>query len=112
MEKTRLERISRLLEITERERKHELLLFVKNLQELGASPFPYIVHVLPCPLPIELVEGGHFILVDFLKLISESSSQVESAPKPLVRPDCLPLFVQDPKPTQLPLAERDSQPAP
>ena len=70
------------------------------------------MHVLPCPLPVELVEGEHFILADFLKLISESSSQVESAPKPLVRPDCLPLFVQDPKPTQLPLAERDSQPAP
>ena len=33
--------ISRWLEITERER-NELLLFVKNSQELGSNPFPYI----------------------------------------------------------------------
>ena len=36
--------ISRLLEITERER-NELLLSVKNLQELGSSPFPYIAPI-------------------------------------------------------------------
>ena len=36
--------ISRLLEITERER-NELLLLVKNLSELGSNPFPYIASV-------------------------------------------------------------------
>ena len=30
---------------------HELLLSAKNLQDLGASHFPYMVHVLPRPLP-------------------------------------------------------------
>ena len=67
MEKARLDRICRLLEIIERERHHELLLSMKNLQELGISPFPYIVSVLPRPLPNEVVKGEHFVLVDLLK---------------------------------------------
>ena len=83
MEKARLDRISRLLEIMERNRNHELLLSVKNLQELGASPFPYIVHVLPCPLLNELVKGKHFVLVGLSKLLLRSSSWVEFAPDPL-----------------------------
>ena len=70
----RLDRIRRLLEITKRERDHELLLFVKNLQELGASSFPYIVHVIPRPLPEKLIKGDYFILVDLLKSILSSSS--------------------------------------
>ena len=90
MEKARLDRISRLLKITERERNNELLLSMKNLQELGANPFPYIVPVLLGPLPVELVKGENFVLAD-LKLIPRSSSQEESAPEPLVQPDCLPL---------------------
>ena len=107
MEKARLDHISRLLEITERERNHELLLSLKNLQELGVSPFLYIVPVLPHPLLAEPLKG-HFDLVDLLKLMPGSSLQVDSSPKPLVRSDCLPLSMQDPKPVQLPLAERDS----
>ena len=112
MEKARLDRISRLLKITEREHNHELLLSMKNLQDLGASPFPYIVSVLPRPLPADLVKGEHFILADLLKLIPGSSLLAESALEPVVRSDCLPLSAQDPKPTQLPLAKQDSQPAP
>ena len=98
MEKARLDHISRLLEITERKRNHELLLSMKNLQELGASPFPYIVPILPRLLPAELVKGEHFILTDLLKLTPGSSSQVESNLGPLVRSNCLPLFAQEPKP--------------
>ena len=71
---SRLDRIRRLLEITKRERDHELLLFVKNLQELGASSFPYIVHVIPRLLPEKLIKGDYFILVDLLKSILSSSS--------------------------------------
>ena len=89
MEKARLDHISRLLEITERKCNHELLLSVKNLQELGASPFPYIVSVVSSPLPTKLVNGEHFVLVDLLKLISESSSQAEYALEPPVRLDCV-----------------------
>ena len=70
--------IRRLLEITERELNHELLLFSKNLQELSATPFPYIVPVLLRPLPEELVKDEHFVLADLLKSIPGSSSQVDS----------------------------------
>ena len=67
------------------------------------------MHVLPRPLPAELVKGEHFVLEDLLKLILGRSLQIESAPGPLVRSDCLPLSTQDLKPAQLPSARRDSQ---
>ena len=70
--------ISRLLEIPERECS-ELLLSVKNSQELGSSPFPYIALVIPRPLPGEVIRGEHFVLADLLKSISGSSSQAGSA---------------------------------
>ena len=78
MEKVRLDRIRRLLEITKRESNLELLLSAKNLQELGASPFPYIVFVIPRLLLDELVKGEHIILADLLKSIPGSSSQARS----------------------------------
>ena len=56
------------------ERNHELLLTVKNLRELGGSPFPYIIPIVPCSLPSEVIEGKHFVLVDLLKLVLGSSS--------------------------------------
>ena len=77
-EKARLDSIKWLLEITERECNHELLLSEKNLHELGTSPFPYIVLVIPRPLSKELIKGEHFILDDLLKSISSSSSQAGS----------------------------------
>ena len=46
--------ISRWLEITERER-NELLLSVKNSQELGSSLFSYIAPVIPRLFPREVV---------------------------------------------------------
>ena len=72
---------SQLLEITERERS-ELLLSVKNSQESGSSPFPYIVPVIPRSLPREVVRGEHFVLADILKLILGSSSQEGLAREP------------------------------
>ena len=73
-----MERIRWVIKITEGESNHELLLSMKNLQELGTSPFPYIVLIIPHPLPAELVRGKHFVLTDLLKLISGSSSQAGS----------------------------------
>ena len=74
MEKARLDCIRRLLEIAERECHHELLLSVKNLQDLGSNPFPYIVPVLFCHLPSEVVKGKHFVLADLLKSLPEGFS--------------------------------------
>ena len=73
--------INRWLEITERE-LNELLLSMKNSQELGSSPFPYIAPVIPRPLPGVVVGGEHFVLADLLKSISGSFSQAGSAREP------------------------------
>ena len=70
-----MENIWRLLEITEAERNHELLLTVKNLRELGGSPFPYIIPIVPRLLPTKVIEKEHFVVADLLKLVSGSSSQ-------------------------------------
>ena len=99
VEKARLDRILWLLEIIETERHHELLLSAKNLQDLGTSPFPYIMPVISRPLPNEVVKGEHFILMDLLKLLPNGSTQVEVVSEPLVRSNYLPLAVKDPKPT-------------
>ena len=77
-----MERIRRLLEITEAKRNHELLLSVKNLGELGTSPFRCIVPTIPRLLPEELVRGEHFILADLLKSIPGNSSQPGSIEEP------------------------------
>ena len=74
--------IRQLLEITEGEFNHELLLSVKNLREFSANPFPYIVPVIPHPLPAELVRGKHFVLTDLLKSIPCSSSQAGNGQEP------------------------------
>ena len=58
----------------EAKRNHELLLMVKDLRELGGSPFPYIIFIVPRSFPAEVIEGEHFVLVDLLKLVSSSSS--------------------------------------
>ena len=57
-------------------------MYVKNSQELGSSPFPYIAPVIPRMLPREVVGGEHFVLADLLKSISGSSSQEGSAREP------------------------------
>ena len=82
MEKASLNHIRWLLEITEVEYNQELLLSVKNLRELGASSFRYIVPVIPRLLPEEIVMGEHFALVDLLKSIPGSSAQVGSDQEP------------------------------
>ena len=79
IEKASLENIRRLMEITEAERNHEILLTVSNLQGLGANPLPYIVPVIPRSLPVKLIEGEHFVLTDLLKLNPGSSSQAVSS---------------------------------
>ena len=82
--------------------RSELLLLVKNSQELGSIRFPYIAPVIPHPLPGEVVRGEHFVLADLLKSISGSYSQVglpresqakiaEEALVSFVRPDQSPL---------------------
>ena len=86
---------------------------MENLQELGANPFPYIVPVIPRPLPAKLIRGKHFVLADLLKSILGISSQARSAqeqePQAKVAEKALASFVWL---DQSPLAEQDSQPTP
>ena len=79
MEKTSFKKIQRLLEISERERNHEILLTAKNLCELSCSPSPYIILVIPCPLPVEIVEGEHYIIADLLNLAPGNSSPAKNS---------------------------------
>ena len=106
VEKANLKSIKHLVEIIEGERNHELLLSVKNLRELGASPFPYIVSVIPRPLPTKLVRGKHFVLTNLLKSIPGSSSQAgsvqEQEPQADIVERALTSFVRS---DQSPLAE-------
>ena len=74
VERSSFEIIRRLLEIFEQERNHEVLLFVKNLHDLSRHPSPYNVPIIPPPLPLEVVEGEHFVTEDLLNLIPGSSS--------------------------------------
>ena len=74
VEKSSFKKIQKLLEISERERHHEILLTARNLCDLSRSPSPYIIPVIPRPLPTEIVEGEHYIIVDLLILASSSSS--------------------------------------
>ena len=101
---------SRLLEVTEREHNEPLLL-VKNSQELGSNPFPYIAHVIPRLLLGEVVGGEYFVFADLLKSISCSSSQAGSArePQAKIAEGALVSFV---RPDQSSLREQDSQVAP
>ena len=73
MEIASFKKIQKLLEISERERHHEILLTAKNLRELSRSPSPYIILVIPCPLPAEIVEGKHYVIADLLNLTLGSS---------------------------------------
>ena len=75
MERASFERIRRLLDISEQERHHEILLTKKNLHDLSRHPSPYSVPIIPRPLPSEIVEGEHFVTGDLLNLICGSSSQ-------------------------------------
>ena len=79
MEKSSFKKNQRLLEISERERHHEILLTVKNLHELSRSPSPYIIPVIPCPLPTEIVEGEHYVIADLLNLALGSSSPAKTS---------------------------------
>ena len=73
VERASFTKISRLLEISEQKRHHEVLI-VKNLHDLSCHPSPYSVPIIPRPLPSKIVEGEHFVIADLLSLISGSSS--------------------------------------
>ena len=74
MEKAGFGKIQKLLEISEWERHHEIILTVKNLLELSRNPSLYTLPVIPHPFPIEVVESEHYVIANLLTLIPSSSS--------------------------------------
>ena len=77
VEKASLEKIHRLVEISELERHYEVLLTLKNLADVRRSSAPYSLPIIPRPLPSEIVDGEHFVATDLLSLIAGSASPSE-----------------------------------
>ena len=78
------------MEISERKRHCQVLLTRENISAVRNNPTPYTLPVIPQPLPLNVVEGEHFVLEDVRRLTSgsvsssrdlvvEASSQVQGA---------------------------------
>ena len=74
VEKSSIEKIHRLLEISEWERHYQVLLTRENISAMRHNPAPYTLPVIPRPLPSNVVEGEHFVLTDVWCLVSGSAS--------------------------------------
>ena len=74
VEKSSIEKIRRLLEIFEREHHCRVLLTPENISVIRHSPAPYILPVIPRPLPWHIVEREHFVIADLRCLVSGSAS--------------------------------------
>ena len=72
VEKSSFEKIRRLLEVSERERHCKVLLTPENISSVRHNPTPYNLPVIPRPLPPDVVEGEHFVVVDLRRLVSRA----------------------------------------
>ena len=79
VEKASFEKIRRLLEISEQERHHKILLTVRKLQDLRHTPSPYSIPVILRPLPAEIVEGEYFVITDLQHLVPSNSSSARNS---------------------------------
>ena len=81
VEKASLEKIRRLLEVSEQECHCEVLLTLKNLADMRRSLAPYSLPIIPRSLPSEIVGREHFVTTDLLDLLTgcESSPGVLEA---------------------------------
>ena len=79
VERVSFAKIRRLLEISEQEQHHEVLLTMKNLHDLSRHLSPYTVPIIPRPLPSEVVECEYFVAADLLSLIPGGSSLAKEA---------------------------------
>ena len=74
VEKSSVEKILRLLEISERERNYRVLLTRDNIFSVRNNPAHYTLLVIPRPLPSNVVEGEHFVLANIRSLASGGAS--------------------------------------
>ena len=74
MEKSSIEKIRRLLEISERERHCRVLLTLENISVVRHNPDPYTLPVIPRPLRSHVVESEHFVIADLRRIVSGGAS--------------------------------------
>ena len=74
VEKSSVEKIRRLLEISELERHYQVMLTRENIAVVRRNPDPYTLPVIPRLLPSNVMEGKHFVLADVRRLVSGSAS--------------------------------------
>ena len=74
VEKLSIEKIRRLLEISEREHHFQVLFTPENISAVRSNSAPYTLPVIPWPLPSDVVEGEHFVVADLRRLVSSSVS--------------------------------------
>ena len=74
MEKSSIEKIRRLLEISEWEPHYQVLLTLENIYVVRHNLAPYTLPVIPRPLPSHVVEGEHFLIANLRRLVSGSTS--------------------------------------
>ena len=74
VEKSSIEKIRRLLEISERERLYQVLLTRENISVVRHNLAPYTLPVIPRPLPTNVMEGEHFVIANVRRLVSGTAS--------------------------------------
>ena len=100
VEKSSLEKIRWILEISKHERHYKVLLTPDNIFTVRRNPAPYTLPVIPRPLPSDIVEWEHFVIADLRRLISsrarpsgdpvvEALSRVQGAGHALGSSTCL-----------------------
>ena len=57
---------------------------MRNLHELIHNSYPYILPVIPGPLPSEIEEGEHYVIADLLNLASGSSYPAKTSETEMV----------------------------
>ena len=73
VEKSSIEKIRRLLEISELECHYRVLLTPENISSVKRNPAPYTLPLIPWPFPSDFVEGEHFVIADLRRLVSSSA---------------------------------------
>ena len=81
---------------------------MRNLRELSRNPSPYILPVIPHPLPTEIEEGEHYVIVDLLNLAPSNLSPAQTFETEVVGRE----LVISLRPEQPSLAREDSSPTP
>ena len=81
---------------------------MRNLHESSRNPSPYILPVIPRPLPIEIEEGEHYVIADFLNLASGILSPAQTFETKVVGRE----LVISLRPENPSLDREDSSPAP